>query len=101
MNRKVLIIGFLLVHLLVHPLVHISALADAPGKTTVTTAQDRIPGIDDCGLCRVSTNLVLLAVVALITAAVVATKPRVWDEPLLRSTEISLQLPSRAPPAFA
>lgn len=101
MNRKALIIVFLFVHVLVHPLVHVSALTDSPVKPTVAADLEPVRGSDDCGLCRVSNTLVLLAVLALISAAIVTTRSRDWTRPSVRSTELLLQLPSRAPPALA
>jgi hypothetical protein len=100
-SRKVLIVVFLLAHLVVHPLVHLSGFTDSPVNSTFSTGQSPIRGSEDCGLCRISNTLVLLAVVALISASVVTTKSRDWTQPSLQSTELLLHIPSRAPPAFA
>ncbi len=100
-NRKGIFVLFLFVHLLVHPMLHAAVTPSAPLHPTLGADTEQLRGADDCSLCRVSTTLILLAVVALIAVSASGLKIRVSFEPKLWSTDLLLHLPSRAPPTLA
>ncbi|HEX6878979.1 MAG TPA: hypothetical protein VF135_01325 [Terriglobales bacterium] len=100
-NRKGILVLFLFVHLMVHPMLHAAVTPSAPLHPTLASDTEQLRGADDCSLCRVSTTLILLAVLALITVAVSGPKIRVSFVPKLWSADFLLHLPSRAPPTLA